>query len=81
MSGVPIERLPSDTNTGRVICALPNVVASVGYSFTPWVASPAATVDDPNLVTRIFESCGVCDEVESEDHLDDLTGLSGSGPG
>lgn len=81
MAGVPMEQLSRDISSSRVIRALPNVAASVGYSFTPWVALPGATHEDRKLVTKIFESCGLCDEVENEHQLDYLTGLSGSGPG
>lgn len=80
MAGVPAEVIARATGATRIIRALPNVAASVGLSYTPLVATNAATPADRALVTRIFEACGLCDEVDNEEQLDYLTGLSGSGP-
>lgn len=80
MAGISMAQLSTGTNSKRIIRAMPNVAASVGKSYTPWVASPAATVEDKALVARLFEACGICDEVATEQDVDYLTGLSGSGP-
>lgn len=80
MAGVPLSQITEAAQTNRVVRAMPNVAASVGYSYTPWVASTAATPTDRGTVARIFDACGLCDEVAHEAHLDYLTGLTGSGP-
>jgi pyrroline-5-carboxylate reductase len=80
MAGIGLDQLAARLNTSRVIRSLPNAAAEVGMSYTPWVASPDTTSADRDLVTRMFEACGMTDEVASESELEYLTGLSGSGP-
>lgn len=80
MAGIRIEQLMTRLRSDRVVRAMPNVAADVGWSFTPWVATAATTASDRTIVTKIFGACGTCDEVATEAELDYLTGLSGSGP-
>jgi pyrroline-5-carboxylate reductase len=80
MAGVSIAQIASATLSNRIMRAMPNVAASVGCSYTPWVASVDATDQDRAAVKEIFSACGMCDEVPSERVLDYLTALSGSGP-
>lgn len=80
MAGISLGQLSHSTNSNRIIRAMPNVAASVGRSYTAWLASAAATPDDRATVSRIFEACGICDEVSREFDFDYLTCLSGSGP-
>lgn len=80
MAGIPLSRLAGQLRTERVARALPNAAAEVGKSYTPWVASPAASEGDRSIVRRIFEACGSTDEVTSEADIDYLAALSGSGP-
>lgn len=80
MAGVSIARLEAATNARATLRAMPNVAASIGYSYTPIVASAKATAEDLSIAKDIFAACGQCDVVENEDQLDYLTGLTGSGP-
>ena len=80
MAGISLEQLMRSSQASRVVRAMPNVAASVGHSYTPWVASANLLKGDREITTRVFEACGICDEVESEKELDYLTGFSGSGP-
>jgi pyrroline-5-carboxylate reductase len=59
---------------------LPNAAAEVGKSYTPWVATRDVDDRDRSIVRRIFDACGSDDEVSSENEIDYLTGLAGSGP-
>lgn len=80
MSSVRLGEVSSRLGTDRVVRALPNVAAEVSRSYTPWAGSSAIDQSDRRTVTDIFNSCGTCDEVESEEQIDYLTGLTGSGP-
>lgn len=80
MAGIPLSQLTGQLRTERVVRALPNAAVEVGKSYTPWVASPAASERDRSIVRRIFEACGSTDEVTSEADIDYLAALSGSGP-
>ncbi len=80
MAGLSMTQLAARTRARCILRAMPNVAASIGYSYTPIVASPEATSTDVEIAREIFGACGLCDLVESEEHLDYLTGLTGSGP-
>jgi pyrroline-5-carboxylate reductase len=63
----------------RVVRAMPNTAAMVGYSAT--AVCPGAYATPPDLATgrELFEAVGRVVTVD-EVHLDAVTGLSGSGP-
>lgn len=80
MAGIALNRLQDRHQTQRVIRAMPNAAAKVRQSYTPWITSRAVTQEDRSLTRMLFSACGQQDEIEAENHLDYLTGLSGSGP-
>jgi pyrroline-5-carboxylate reductase len=80
MAGVSMTTLQSRLGTTRVVRAMPNAAAEVGLSYTPWLAGAGVTEQDRAFVRALFASCGETDEMGTEDQLDYLTGLSGSGP-
>ena len=80
MAGITVEDLLTKLKSDRAVRSLPNAAAEVGWSYTPWVASPSVTSQDRLIVSRLFEACGVGEEMPGERELDYLTGLSGSGP-
>lgn len=79
-AGVTLEtlekNLPSQT---RVIRAMPNTPALVQTGAT--VIAPGSSVlqGDRELIQGLFRTIGIC-EVGTEEQLDAVTGLSGSGP-
>lgn len=79
-AGVTLEtlekNLPSQT---RVIRAMPNTPALVQTGAT--VIAPGSSVlqGDKELIQGLFRTIGIC-EVGTEEQLDAVTGLSGSGP-
>lgn len=80
MAGVPARAIAAQTGARRVVRAMPNAAAEIESSFTPWFAVAGATSADKSLVQRLFETCGVAEEVPTESDLDYLTGFSGMGP-
>jgi pyrroline-5-carboxylate reductase len=80
MAGIRLSQLAEHHNTDRVVRSLPNAAAEVGKSYTPWIGSEGVNDQDRATVRAVFDACGVQDEVASEDDIDYLTGLSGSGP-
>lgn len=80
MAGIGLAAIGDAHRTKRVVRALPNAAADVGKSYTPWIAAAGTSEDDRAVVRSIFDACGVQDEVGSEDDIDYLTGLTGSGP-
>ncbi len=79
MAKVPMARLRALAPLARIVRAMPNGGSSTGTSYTPWYAEDLPEADAA-LVRRLLSVLGSEDRVESEDHLDILTALSGSGP-
>jgi pyrroline-5-carboxylate reductase len=63
----------------RVIRAMPNTPALVGVGATAIALGKYATRADAASAQQLFESVGLCLEVDEVD-IDAVTGLSGSGP-
>lgn len=78
MAGVTVDDLRKRTGSTRIARALPNAAAEIGYSYTPFFLA-SREPEDRDLVCRLFLSCGQVDAVPEEEHIDYLTGLSGSG--
>ncbi|XP_062550778.1 pyrroline-5-carboxylate reductase 1, mitochondrial-like [Armigeres subalbatus] len=66
--------------TARVIRVMPNTATLVRAGASVFVRGKAATDDDCSLTQVLLESVGTCDEV-TEQLIDPITALSGSGPG
>ena len=63
----------------RVVRAMPNTPALVGAGASAVAPGVSATVDDVSWAVELLSSVGAT-EVTSEQQLDAVTGLSGSGP-
>lgn len=70
------EILPSDS---RVIRVMPNTPAIAHAACSCLVKGKNATKSDVDLIKELFLKIGTCEEV-SENMLDAVTALSGSGP-
>jgi pyrroline-5-carboxylate reductase len=79
MAGWSLARLQALHPGGRVVRAMPNGGAVTGQSFTPWVAGAGVDETDRALTRRLLAAIGDEAEVTSEDQLDYLSALSGSG--
>jgi pyrroline-5-carboxylate reductase len=66
-------------STARIVRTMPNIGAKVLASATAICQGPGATQDDLLTAKQIFEAIGST-VVVSEDLMDAVTGLSGSGP-
>lgn len=80
MAGIRLARIAAHHGTTRVVRTLPNAAVELGFSYTPFFAADGAKATDRELARRLFECCGTVDEVASEEQLDYLSGLTGTGP-
>ncbi|XP_022330294.1 uncharacterized protein LOC111128753 [Crassostrea virginica] len=79
-AGVPLEILETNLpHDARVLRAMPNTACLVHAGATVIAPGKAVRKGDASLVQKLFQTVGLC-YVGSEDHLDAVTGLSGSGP-
>lgn len=79
MAGWTLDRLRAVAPGARIVRAMPNGGASVGQSYSPWVAGQGVTETDAAQVVRILSAIGREDRVAAEAQLDYLSALSGSG--
>ncbi len=71
------KRLPQVT---RFVRAMPNTPAAIGRGITGAYATAALTEADRAAVTRLLQTTGRLEWVESEGLIDAVTAVSGSGP-
>lgn len=78
--GVTIRELEKSLSPkARVIRVMPNTPALVRSGASVYVRGKAATNEDCSLTQALFEAIGTCEEV-TENMMDPITALSGSGP-
>ncbi|MDB6141386.1 MAG: Pyrroline-5-carboxylate reductase [Pseudomonas sp.] len=80
MAGVSLQDVASHTGSRQVIRAMPNAAAEIGKSYTPWLATDSVTPEQKAFTQRLFQTCGAADQVFTEQHLNYLTALVGTGP-
>lgn len=79
LAGVPCATLERLFDGVHVVRAMPNLALSVGLAATGYCAGTDAQESDLCAVREIFDTLGVCAQVE-ESRMSDITALSGSGP-
>jgi pyrroline-5-carboxylate reductase len=81
-AGVRLESLEAGLGaTARIIRAMPNTPSLVGAGATAICGNAQTDASDRSDASSLFESVGIAWEADSENLLDAVTGLSGSGPG
>ncbi len=79
-AGVRLPRLVAWLGSGRVIRAMPNTSALVSAGVTGLLAAPAVTPAERKAAERILKCAGEVFWVDSDDAMDAVTAVSGSGP-
>jgi len=77
-AGIPLRYLRSKAKKAKIVRAMPNIAILVKESFTAY-AIDGLSEKDMKVVESLFSAFGRCLRVE-EEHMDAITGLSGSGP-
>jgi len=78
-AGVTISRIQDIIGNKKIIRVMPNTPCLVSEMTGAYSVNPNVTEDDKKIVFEILSKAGVIYEV-SEELLDPVTGLSGSGP-
>lgn len=63
-----------------IVRVMPNTPALVGFGANGLYANQRVSNDQKTLATSILETCGICEWVDTEDAINTVTALSGSGP-
>jgi pyrroline-5-carboxylate reductase len=80
MAGVTIDNLSRALGSPRVVRAMPNTPARIGRGVTAYVASPACSEYDKQLVEQLLMPLGTVESINAERLMDVVTAVSGSGP-
>lgn len=80
-AGIRLATLEEGLGKGaRIARVMPNLPASVNEAASAYVMNKHASNKDRHFVVRLLSGVGKAFELEEEDLLDAVTGLSGSGP-
>lgn len=80
MAGITSDTLMRELGAQRIVRAVPNTPGRIGQGVTAYVASPACTAEDRQLVEQLLEPLGSIEPLNAERLLDAVTAVSGSGP-
>ena len=80
-AGTPIEAFEAAFGADSpIIRAMPNTPAAVGRGITAIVGNPEASAAQMDLAETLLRAVGQVVRLDSEDQMDAVTGVSGSGP-
>ena len=79
-AGVRIAQFEAMLPPCAIVRSMPNTPAAIGKGITAMIGNRAATPEDLALAEMLLSAVGVVVRLESEDQLDAVTGVSGSGP-
>ncbi|MEM2631193.1 MAG: pyrroline-5-carboxylate reductase [Candidatus Bathyarchaeia archaeon] len=77
---IPLKHYKQVAPKAKFVRTMPNIAILVRESYTAYTCDEDVTAEDKQKVKAIFDTMGVCQEVE-EKYMDAITALSGSGPG
>ena len=79
-AGIPLATLAHELGNGPIIRAMPNTPAAIGRGITALVGNKAVTPENMQLAEGLLQAIGETIRLDSEDQMDAVTALSGSGP-
>lgn len=79
-AGVSMERIQAQSGHGKIVRVMPNTPAQIGQGACGWIASQHVATEQKPFIQIFLETFGLALEVSSEDQIDAVTALSGSGP-
>lgn len=80
-AGTSVTSLARVLDDAAVVRVMPNMAALVGMGVSGLYANDRCTPQQTRDIAALIDQTGTCIPVESEDEIDCLTAVSGSGPG
>jgi pyrroline-5-carboxylate reductase len=81
VAGISTATLATWLGTDRIVRAMPNTPATIGAGVTAMLAMAGASAADRRVADAVFGAMGHCFWVDSDERIDAVTAVSGSGPG
>lgn len=79
MAGVKISTIQTGVGLDKIVRSMPNLPAMIGKGMTGFTSSSSVTSEEESIVAKLLSSTGEAVKVETEEDIDKITGLSGSG--
>jgi pyrroline-5-carboxylate reductase len=80
MAGITIQNIQQLLSHKKVVRAMPNTPAQLGFGITAFTGAADVSVEDFSIVNTLLETTGKSILMKNEDMIDAVTALSGSGP-
>lgn len=80
MAGISIATISRHTGARKIIRAMPNTAARFGQGFTAWVSTSAVDFKEKKFCDKLFNAMGIALEVKTEQEINKVTAITGSGP-
>jgi len=80
MAGIKIKTIQKLLDHEKVVRAMPNTPAQLGFGITAFSAAKDQSYESISVVDTLLETTGKSIFMKNEEHLDAVTALSGSGP-
>ncbi len=80
-AGASVASIAKVVGNVAIVRVMPNMAALVGMGVSGLYANDACTKQQAHDIAALIAQTGTCIPVESEDQIDRLTAVSGSGPG
>lgn len=80
MAGTTVATIKKHLKVTKVIRSMPNMPAQIEKGFVGWFATKQVTIEEKNLANKLWRAMGESLEVKSEDTINKITAISGSGP-
>jgi len=79
-AGITLETLANALGDGPIIRAMPNTPAAIRRGITALVGNRASTPENMQLAEGLLQAIGETIQLDTEEQMDAVTALSGSGP-
>ena len=80
MAGVKMSVISENLSVAKVVRAMPNTPCQNGLGATGYLLFNDISEDERSRVHAVLNSTGICVEVKTEEAIDSVTAVSGSGP-
>lgn len=80
LAGTSLDTLSQKLESKQITRVMPNTPAALGLGVSLVIHSRDVTDDNKEFVDYFFKSCGLVQDLESEELFDKVTTVSGSGP-
>lgn len=80
MAGIKIDNIKKSANTDNIIRSMPNLALAYQMSLTGWIAYSKCSKKSKNKAQKIFSLWGKQIECQSENQINIITAVAGSGP-